>query len=90
MLVEEYEEGYNLECLTRYTRQDHLKGWDVYRILDEIKHLNFVVLDHLLNEILDLKAEQDESDSSSDPSLNAPGESSTTAKGKEVAKGNPP
>ncbi|TQE00392.1 hypothetical protein C1H46_013992 [Malus baccata] len=70
-------------------QEDFMRA-DIYKILDKIKHLNFPVLDRLLNEISDLKEEQEESDSSSDPSLDAPGEFSTTAKGKEVVKGNQP
>ena len=32
----------------------------MYKILDEIKHMDFPVPKHLLNEVLNLKAEQDE------------------------------
>lgn len=59
----------------------------LFKILDEIKHMDFLVLEHPLNEILDLETKQEEeSDFDGDPTPNTPIKSSTPTKGKEVAK----
>lgn len=83
MFAEEYDEGYNLRYLTSYARRDHLKGWDAYKILEEIKNMDFFVQQYLLDEILELEAKQEEE---FDPSPNALGESSATSKENEATK----
>lgn len=82
MLVEEYKERYYLGYFTGYAWRDHLKGRDLYKILDEIKNMDFLVLKHSWNEIFDLEAKQEEEfDFDGDPAPNAPVESSTITEG---------
>lgn len=56
LLAKEYKEGYNLGYLTSYAWRDHPKGWDAYKIYDEIKYMDIPLPQHLLNKILDLEA----------------------------------
>ncbi|KAB2632510.1 hypothetical protein D8674_028757 [Pyrus ussuriensis x Pyrus communis] len=57
MLAEEYDKRYNLGYQTGYAQRDHLQGWDVYKILEEIKNMDFPIPHYLLDEISDLKIE---------------------------------
>ncbi|TQE08616.1 hypothetical protein C1H46_005792 [Malus baccata] len=61
LLAQGYNKGYDLVfCWLRLARS--LKGWDVYKIYDDIKHMDFPCPQHLRDEILDLEAKQEESD----------------------------
>lgn len=87
-IKEEYTEGYNLGYLLGYTRRDHLGGWDVHKIYEEIENTNFLVLEDLLNEILDLKAKgEEEFSSSDDPVSSVPTNPSISAREKGAIKG---
>ncbi|RXI03155.1 hypothetical protein DVH24_003807 [Malus domestica] len=86
-IKEEYTEGYNLEYLLGYTRRDHLGGYDIHKIYEEIKNTNFLMLEDLLNEILDLEAKREgKCSSSDDPVSNVPTDPSTSAREKGVGK----
>lgn len=43
MSEDEDTKGYNFRYLSGYARLDHLRGWDVYKILKEIQEANFLV-----------------------------------------------
>lgn len=62
LLAQGYDKWYNLVfCWLRLARS--LKGWDVNKIYDDIKRIDFPHPQHLLDKISDLKAKQEESDS---------------------------
>ncbi|KAB2597356.1 S2-RNase [Pyrus ussuriensis x Pyrus communis] len=52
----------------------------------EIKHMEFLPPQYLLDEISDLEAEQEECNIEDNPAPDTPGESSTTFKRKDVPK----
>ncbi|TQD96176.1 hypothetical protein C1H46_018205 [Malus baccata] len=64
----------------------HPKGWSVFRIYEEIKHMDFPPPHDLLDEMSDLEAEQEECDLKGNLTPDAPGESSTPFKGNDVLK----
>ncbi|TQD91338.1 hypothetical protein C1H46_023089 [Malus baccata] len=78
------EEGLDVRFLINYTQQDHHKGWRVFRVYENIKHINFPPPQHLLDEMSDLEAEKEECDLEGNPAPDAPGESFTLFKGKDV------
>lgn len=79
VLWEDYDLGYQ----TSYAWRDDLQGWDVYKILEEIKNMDYPIPHYLLDEISDLKIEQEED---FDLPHDALGGSLTTSKAKETTK----
>ncbi|KAM2229882.1 hypothetical protein ACFX1S_014355 [Malus domestica] len=87
LLAEEYEEGYDLGYLTSYAWRNYPKGCDAYKIYDEKKHMDVPPSQHLLNEISDLEAKQEESNPKDDLASDTHVESSVLSKGKEITNG---
>lgn len=80
------EEEFDIRLLTNYAQKDHPKGWSVFKIYKEIKHIDFPHPQHLLDEMSNLEAKQEECDLEGNPAPDASGESSTPFKGKDVPK----
>ncbi|KAB2615167.1 S2-RNase [Pyrus ussuriensis x Pyrus communis] len=66
--------------------RDHLKGWSAFRIYEKIKHMKFPPPQHLLDEISNLEMEQEDCDLEGNPAPDAPSESSSTFRRKDVPK----
>lgn len=50
-IVNEYIEGYNCGYLIGYAQTDHMEGWSIYKILEEIQNIDQPVLEYIFNEI---------------------------------------
>ncbi|TQD88806.1 hypothetical protein C1H46_025624 [Malus baccata] len=73
--------------LVNYAWRNYPKGCDAYKIYDEKKHMDVASSQHLLNEISDLEAKQEESNPKDDPASNTHVESSVLSKRKEITNG---
>lgn len=58
LIDKELEEMYDFGYHTIYTRRDQGRGWDVHMVYEKISCTNVSLPQHLLDEILDLEAEQ--------------------------------